>query len=121
MQFELTKKFIDQIISALENEDSGFIVEAINPLHPADIAEILEILTLSQAKFLYRLLDNDLASEVLVEIEEDTREQFLASFSSEEIAESIEKMDADDATDVIQDLPEEVQDEVLEALKDENQ
>ena len=30
-------------------------------------------------------------------------------------------MDADDATDVIQDLPEEVQDEVLEALKDENQ
>ena len=121
MQFELTKKFIDQIISALENEDSGFIVEAINPLHPADIAEILEILTLSKAKFLYRLLDNDLASEVLVEIEEDTREQFLASFSSEEIAESIEKMDADDATDVIQDLPEEVQDEVLEALKDENQ
>jgi magnesium transporter len=65
------------------------------------------------------LLDEELASEVLVEIEEDTREQFLESFSAEQIAESIEKMDADDATDVIQDLPEDVQEEVLEALKDE--
>ena len=120
MQFELTKEFIDQIILALEKEDSGYIVEAINPLHPADIAEILEIVNLTQAQFLYQLLDEKLASEVLVEIEEDTREQFLESFSVKEIAESVEKMDADDATDIIQDLPEEVQEEVLEALQDED-
>ena len=119
MQFELTKEFIDEVISAIESEDNSYIVEAINPLHPADIAEILEIVDLPQAQYLYQLLDEELASEVLVEIEEDTREQFLESFSAEEIAESIEKMDADDATDVIQDLPEEVQEEVLEALKDE--
>ena len=120
MQFELTKEFIDQIILALEKEDSGYIVEAINPLHPADIAEILEIVNLSQAQFLYQLLDEKLASEVLVEVEEDTREQFLESFSVKEIAESVKKMDADDATDIIQDLPEEVQEEVLEALQDED-
>ena len=41
MQFDLTKEFIDQIIIALEKEDSKFIAEAILPLHPADIAEIL--------------------------------------------------------------------------------
>ena len=119
MQFELTKEFINNLISALESEDNSYIVEAINPLHPADIAEILEIVDLPQAQYLYQLLDEELASEVLVEIEEDTREQFLESFSAEQIAESIEKMDADDATDVIQDLPEDVQEEVLEALKDE--
>ena len=119
MQFELTKQFIDNLISAIENEDNSFIVEAINPLHPADIAEILEIVNLPQSQYLYHLLDEELASEVLVEIEEDTREQFLESLSAKEIAESIEKMDADDATDVIQDLPENIQEEVLEALKDE--
>ena len=43
MQFELTKEFINQIIHALEREDSEFIVKAIHPLHPADIAEVLEI------------------------------------------------------------------------------
>ena len=121
MQFDLTKEFIDQIIIALEKEDSKFIAEAILPLHPADIAEILELIDLKGAQFLYRLLDEELASEVLVEIEEDTRDQFLASFSSEEIADSVNKMDADDATDIIQDLPEEVQEQVLNVLKDNDQ
>ena len=121
MQFELTKEFINQIIHALEREDSEFIVKAIHPLHPADIAEVLEIIDLYQAQLLFRLLDETLAAEVLVEIEEDTREQFLTSFSSKEIADSIKKMDSDDATDVIQDLPEELQEEVLNVLKDNNQ
>ena len=121
MQFELTKEFINQIIHALEKEDSKFIVKAIHPLHPADIAEVLEIIDLYQAQLLFRLLDETLAAEVLVEIEEDTREQFLTSFSSKEIADSIKKMDSDDATDVIQDLPEELQEEVLNVLKDNNQ
>ena len=121
MQFELTKEFINQIIHALEREDSEFIVKAIHPLHPADIAEVLEIIDLHQAQLLFRLLDETLAAEVLVEIEEDTREQFLTSFSSKEIADSIKKMDSDDATDVIQDLPEELQEEVLNVLKDNNQ
>jgi len=121
MQFELTKEFINQIIHALEREDSEFIVKAIHPLHPADIAEVLEIIDLHQAQLLFRLLDETLAAEVLVEIEEVTREQFLTSFSSKEIADSIKKMDSDDATDVIQDLPEELQEEVLNVLKDNNQ
>ena len=121
MQFELTKEFINQIIHALEREDSEFIVKAIHPLHPADIAEVLEIIDLHKAQLLFRLLDKTLAAEVLVEIEEDTREQFLTLFSSKEIADSIKKMDSDDATDVIQDLPEELQEEVLNVLKDNNQ
>ena len=121
MQFELTKEFIDQIINALEREDSEFILEAIRHLHPADIAEVLKIIDLPKAQLLFRLLDDTLGSEVLVEIEEDTREQLLAFFSSKEIADSLKKMDSDDATDVIQDLPEELQEEVLNVLKDNNQ
>ena len=118
MQFELTKEFIDDVKSAIEREDNGFLVESINPLHPADIADVLDIVNLPEAQYLFKLLEEDLASEVLVEIEEDTREEFLNSLSSEEIAESLDKMYADDATDVIQDLPEEVKEEVLEAIKD---
>ena len=118
MQFELTKEFIDDVKSAIEREDNGFLVESINPLHPADIADILDIVNLPEAQYLFKLLEDDLASEVLVEIEEDTREEFLNSLSSEEIAESLDKMYADDATDVIQDLPEELKEEVLEAIKD---
>ena len=118
MQFELTKEFIDDVIQAIDEKNNSLLIERIHSLHPADIAEVLDIVDLPQAQYLYKLLEEDLASEVLVEIDEDTREEFLNSLSSEEIAESLEKMYADDATDVIQDLPEDVQEEVLEALKD---
>lgn len=118
MQFELTKEFIDDVIQAIDEKNNSLLVDKIHSLHPADIAEVLDIVNLPQAQYLYKLLEDDLASEVLVEIDEDTREEFLNSLSSEEIAESLEKMYADDAADVIQDLPEEVQEEVLEALKD---
>ena len=118
MQFELTKEFIDDVIEAIDEKNNSLLVDKIHSLHPADIAEVLDIVNLPQAQYLYKLLEDDLASEVLVEIDEDTREEFLNSLSSEEIAESLEKMYADDAADVIQDLPEEVQEEVLEALKD---
>ena len=118
MQFELTKEFIDDVIQAIDEKNNSLLIERIHSLHPADIAEVLDIVDLPQAQYLYKLIKEDLASEVLVEIDEDTREEFLNSLSSEEIAESLEKMYADDATDVIQDLPEDVQEEVLEALKD---
>ena len=62
MQFELTKEFIDQIINALEREDSEFILEAIRPLHPADIAEVLKIIDLHKSQLLFRLLDDTLGS-----------------------------------------------------------
>jgi magnesium transporter len=118
MQFELTKEFIDDLKVAIEREDNGFLVKTVHPLHPADIAEVLDIVNLPEAQYIFKLLKEDLASDVLVEIEEDTREEFLNSLTSEEIAESLDKMYADDAADVIQDLPEDVQEEVLEALKD---
>jgi magnesium transporter len=118
MQFELTKEFIDDLKVAIEREDNGFLVKTVHPLHPADIAEVLDIVNLPEAQYIFKLLEEDLASDVLVEIEEDTREEFLNSLTSEEIAESLDKMYADDAADVIQDLPEDVQEEVLEALKD---
>jgi len=62
-----------------------------------------------------------MASDVLTELDEDTREEFLASFSAKEIAESLDNMDSDDATDVIQDLPEHRKERVISELEDEEQ
>ena len=121
MQFELTKEFIEDIIVAIEKEDRSFLIDHMDSLHPADIAEVLDIVNLYEAQFIYKLLDEEVASDVLVEIDEDTREKFLESFSTEEIVESLENMQSDDAADVIQELSESQQEEVLEAIKDEDQ
>lgn len=121
MQFELTKEFISDISDAINKGDSHFIVSHVNELHPADIAEIMDYVNLQEAQYIYELLDEEQAADVLVEIDEDVRDKFLASLSAKEIAESIENMDSDDATDLIQDLPEKKQEEVLSEIKDESQ
>ena len=121
MQFELTKEFISDISNAINKGDSHFIVSHVNELHPADIAEIMDYVNLQEAQYIYELLNEEQAADVLVEIDEDVRDKFLASLSAKEIAESIENMDSDDATDLIQDLPEKKQEEVLSEIKDESQ
>lgn len=121
MQFELTKEFLSEISDACLKGNTSFIAENIEELHPADIADILDEVNLEEAKFIYRILNPDKAADVLTELDDDTRERFLAALSTKEIAEQLDNMDSDDAVDVIQDLPEERQEKVIAQLEDEEQ
>ena len=119
MQFELTKEFLYQLNNAVEKSVEVAVLKLIDGLHPADIAEILDEQTNKEARAFYQFLSEELAADTLVELDEDTREKFLASFSSEEIAEKIiDKLDSDDAADVIGELSEEKQDEVISHIED---
>ncbi len=118
MKFELTKEFLKKIEDAVAAQDTQFFQDEISPLHSADIAEILDEVDLEQAQYIYRLLNKERASEVLVELEEDVRDEFLKSLSDDEIAFQVDRMDSDDAADFIQDLPEDRKDEILSSLED---
>jgi magnesium transporter len=119
MQFELTKEFLNDISTAVTERNTVFVTENISELHPVDIAEIFDQVNLQEAQFLYRQLEEELASSVLVELEEDIREQFLSSLSAKEIATQLDNIDSDDAADIIQDLPEYRKLRVLSQLEDE--
>jgi len=56
---------------------------------------------------------------VLMELDDDDREKVLNSLSAKEIAEEIEELDTDDATDIIAELPEERQKRVISYIEDE--
>lgn len=118
-QFELTNEFLaklEEIINANDKEGASKIVES---LHPADIAEILEELDNKQAQFLFLLLDNELAGDVLAELEEDERKRFIESFPPEIIAKRfIDNMDSDDAADLVGSMSDEQQHEVLSHIED---
>lgn len=118
MSFELTSIFVDNVKDAIEKKNSGFLKEQLHELYPADIAEVLNRLSVSEASYIYELLDEDTAPEVLLELDEEKREDLLANFSAKEIAEQIDNMDSDDAADVISELPEEMQDQVLSQIED---
>ncbi|MBN2893980.1 MAG: magnesium transporter [Bacteroidales bacterium] len=119
MHFEITKQFIDNIKESIEKQDESLAVDLLDDLHPADIAELYDNISIEEAKFLFLLLDGERAADVLSELDDDDRERFLKELPSDVIAKVfIEHMNSDDAADVIADLPEDRQDEVLSHVED---
>lgn len=119
MSFEVHKEYIEQLRVLIEEKNGAKVEALMEDLHPADIAEIMDDLTIDEAKFIYLLLDGEKASDVLVEIDENDRKRFLKVLPPELIASKfIEHMDSDDAADVVADLDEEVQREVLNEIED---
>ena len=122
MQFELTQEYLSNLRQAIRANDEKFVLEQLKELYPADVAEIFNELDLEEAKYLYKHLEEQIAADVIVELEEDVRERFLASLSSKEIAERfIDNLESDEAADVIAELPDKVQDEVLSHMEDAEQ
>jgi magnesium transporter len=121
MQFELTSEFLTALREDIERRDSTSVAAKVEDLYPPDIAEILDEVSLVEAQFIFRLLNDEERSEVLMELDEDVRKRFLRSLSTEEIALFVDLLDSDDAADLISELPEERQSEVLEQVEDEEQ
>jgi len=122
MHFELTKEILDDIREYISTGYDSKLEAFLKDLHAADIEELLDSVRMSEAIYLYKLLDEQKQADVLVELEDDVREKLLESMTSKEIAEIVdEKIDSDDATDLIAELPVDKKSEVISYLKDEEQ
>ena len=122
MNFELTKLFLDELVEVIHLGDESLLLDMVSDLHPADIAEILHEFEVNEAKAIYKVLDAEKASEVLVHMDEDYREDFLSSLTAREIAEQlIDNLESDDAADVLSQLSEKQQEEVISFIEDTRQ
>lgn len=119
MNFERSKEFIELLIDIIDKGDEKAALEILEPLHPADIAEVYNDLNIDQAKYLYLLLDGDKAANVLMELDEDDRQRFLKALPSDVIAKQfVDNMDSDDAADLLGELETDRQNEVLSHIDD---
>ncbi|MFZ9029175.1 MAG: magnesium transporter [Crocinitomicaceae bacterium] len=118
MRFELTRDFLNKLEQAIVQNDLKWIEESIFDLHVADIASVMDELDTPNANFIYKLLDEDTQADVLVELDEDIREDLLKTFSTKEIAQQLENLDSDDAVDVIAELPKHQVEEVISHISD---
>jgi magnesium transporter len=122
MQNNLSKELLANLRDWIEEGKDTSIQEVLADVHPADIAELINELRRDEAVYLYRILEEERAAEVMLELDEDVREKLLSSLTSREIAEDlIENIDSDDAADILQDLPEQKLEEVMALLEDEGQ
>ena len=119
MRFEITREFVSDLKAAIRESDDKKTLLLIADLHAADLAEIYDELEIEEVRYLYLLLEGELASDVLAELDEDDRDRFLKALPSQVIAQQfIDHMDSDDAADIIGDLPEEKKQEILLHLDD---
>ena len=119
IQFELTNELIEQVEVLVAKSDDKALKLLLNDFHYADIAEILDELDLDDSIYVIKLLDSETTSDILTELDDDTREKVLENLSAKEIAEEVEALDTDDAADIIAELPEERQAEVISRIEDE--
>lgn len=118
MQFEISKSLIEKIEYLIEEQNDQELLSHLGDMHHADIAEILDELSLDEATYIIKLLDSEKTAEVLMEIDEDDRDKLLDNLSPQEIADEIAEMDTDDATDIISNLSLPLKEEVLSNLED---
>ena len=116
--FKLTEALIEQIQGLIEAQQGDTLVALFEEYHFADIAEIIDELSVEEATYLIKLLDSEKTSDILTELDEYLREAILSNLSAQEIASEINELDTDDAADMIADLPEDMVQQVIQSLDD---
>ena len=117
--FQLNDEILSQFKSDIEQRNANALKKRAGEYHYADLAEIVDELSIDEGIYLIKLLDSEKTSDVLTEVDEDIRESILELLSVKEIAEEVEELDTDDAVDLIAELPEERQAEVIAQIEDE--
>ena len=117
--FQLNDEILSQFKSDIEQRNANALKKRAGEYHYADLAEIVDELSIEEGIYLIKLLDSEKTSDVLTEVDEDIRESILELLSVKEIAEEVEELDSDDAVDLIAELPEERQAEVIAQIEDE--
>ena len=107
---------LGQVLDALERGDFDGVRGVLEGMHPAEIALLLESLPAAERDALWEGLDVAVRAEVFAEAEDAVRTPRMLRMDSAALAEIAREVDDDDAVDILQDLPEPVIEEVLEAL-----
>ena len=114
--YVLDKHKMAVVLSALASGNRVNLTEVLEPLHPADIADLIEQLgTTDRARFI-RLYDKEFYGEILAEIDEHIREEVISELNPDVLAEAVRDLESDDVVDLVEDLEEEQKETILGAL-----
>ena len=118
MEFKISKELIQELEQLIQNKNDQQLEVLLNDMHHADIAEILDELDFDEATYIFKVLDSDKTAEILLEFEDDLRENILNSLSPKEIAEELDELETNDAADIIAELSQSKKSEVISELQD---
>lgn len=117
--YGLPNELVRNIQNALDEGDNVALQELISPLHAADFADLIDVITHDRREQLVRLMGGDFDPEVLVDLSPEIKEEILELLGSKATAAYISQLDTDDAVQVVEDLDEREQQEILEEVPEE--
>ncbi|MEM6759948.1 MAG: magnesium transporter [Pseudomonadota bacterium] len=116
--YALERKDVAAILYAVDIEDRAQLATLMEPLHPADIADMLEQINAFDRSRLIRLYDIDFDGEILSELNDAIRDEVIAVLKPNVLADAVRELDSDDVVDIIEDLEGPQQEQILDALED---
>ncbi|EGD59541.1 magnesium transporter [Novosphingobium nitrogenifigens DSM 19370] len=100
----LKPSFIRQVAEALDHHETDRVYALVEPLHPADIADLFELIEPDYRAELARAITDLLGSDVMAEMNDWVRDDLVEELDPDEVAELAEQMETDDAVALIEDL-----------------
>jgi len=107
-----------RILAAVEAGDTAALTALLEPLHAADIADLLEQISAGDRRALIGLWGREIDGEILSEIDESIREEVVDAMPRAALAEAVRELETDDVVDILEDLEEPEQEFILDQLED---
>ena len=109
-RFEIMEK---AMVKMLEDRKYATLRDLLVTMNPSDIAGLFIDLEDKKIPLLFRLLPKELAAETFVEMESEAQELLIRGFSDNELKEIISELYADDAADLVEEMPANVVQRIL--------
>jgi len=112
----LKPEFVRAVLDAVEEGDSEAARALVEPLHPADIADLFELTPHEERAALAKAITDLLDADVFAEMNDYVREDLIDALEPHQVADIASELDTDDAVAIIEDMEEDDQKAVLRAL-----
>lgn len=117
---DITDAHLELIADRLESGASFAVRHLINALHPAEIAHLLESLQPNDRKIVWGLVENRIAGEVLVELNDEVRSGLIELTDAKDLISAAGTLESDDLVDLLRDLPSVLLHAVLESMSNQD-
>lgn len=98
-------KNIDEIKELLDTKQYTILRQYLSELNEADIADLMDELEESDLLRVFRILPKDLAADVFSYLDLDNQHMIITSLGEKEAANIIDNLMADDAVDMLEEMP----------------
>ena len=112
----LTPEVVRAVLDVVEAGDHDRLVALLEPLHEADVADLLEQISRPERKALVALWGKELDGWVLSELEEGVRDEVVAELPDDVLAAAVQELETDDVVYLAEDMDAPQQERILRAL-----